>query len=73
MNDEIFVEELTETELEQAFAEVEEVDPSLPDEIDGVPFAIAGDFEDAGDEPEEDPETPPFDIEEALEGVADED
>jgi hypothetical protein len=73
MNDEILVEELTEVELEQAFAEVEEVDPSLPDEIDGVPFALSGDFEDTGDEPEENPETPPFDIEEALEGVTDED
>ncbi|MBD2109318.1 hypothetical protein [Nodosilinea sp. FACHB-13] len=69
MNDEVFVEELTELELEQAFAEVEEVDPSLPDEIDGVPFAISGDFEDTGDEPEENPETPPFNIEAALEGV----
>lgn len=57
--------DLTAEELEQALAEVEETSSDIPAEVDGVSFDHVGDF----DAPEENPDTPPFDIEQALEGV----
>jgi hypothetical protein len=60
-------EELSMEELERALAVTP--DPTLPDEIDGIPFDHVGDIDAPADAPQDNPATPPFDVEKELEGV----